>query len=191
MAYKEFPAIIASKVGDAKVLEGKTVNLKIMEKEDLPILLEWDNNPGVLGEYEQIRQETKAELEKTYDNLKDAQWFFVQKKNGTKIGYAAHYLVAGETEVGYLIVPNERRKGYVTEAIKLIVDYLFLSKEIVRVQARADPENTASWKALENAGFKREGIMRKTFFCRGKWRDDCIYSILREEWKEPKILTKP
>ena len=114
----------------------------------------------------------------------------MQKKNGTKIGYVAHFLAAGETELGYFIVPKERRKGYVSEAIKIIVDYLFLSKDIVRIQAKADPENTASWKALEKAGFTREGILRKTFYCRGKWTDDCIYSILREEWKEPKILTK-
>ena len=90
------------------MLEGKTVNLRIMEREDLPVLQEWDNNPEFMGEYEELRQETKTELEKTYDNLKDAQWFFVQKKDGTKIGYIAHFLAAGETELGYFIVPSER-----------------------------------------------------------------------------------
>ena len=172
------------------MLEGKTVNLRIMEREDLPVLQEWDNNPEFMGEYEELRQETKTELEKTYDNLKDAQWFFVQKKDGTKIGYVAHFLAAGETELGYFIVPSERGKGYVSEAIEIIVDYLFLSRDVVRIQAKADPENAPSWKALEKAGFKREGVLRKTFYCRGKWRDDCMYSILREEWKEPKVLTR-
>jgi RimJ/RimL family protein N-acetyltransferase len=68
-----------------------------------------------------------------------------------------------------------------------MVDYLFLSKSMVRIQARIDPENIASWKALEKNGFTREGILRKTCYCRGAWKDDVIYSILREEWKEPKI----
>jgi ribosomal-protein-alanine N-acetyltransferase len=172
------------------LLEGKTVNLRIMEREDLSVLQDWDNNPEFMGKYEELRQETKTELEKTYDNLKDAQWFFVQKKDGTKTGYVAHFLAAGETELGYFIVPSERGKGYVSEAIEIMVDYLFLSRDLVRVQAKADTENVASWKALEKAGFKREGVLRKTFYCRGKWRDDCIYSILREEWKEPKILAK-
>jgi ribosomal-protein-alanine N-acetyltransferase len=172
------------------LLEGKTVNLRIIEREDLPVLQEWDNNPEFMGEYEELRQETRTELEKTYDNLKDAQWFFVQKKDGTKIGYVAHFKAAGETELGYFIVPTERKKGYVSEAIKIMVDYLFLSRDIVRVQAKADPENLASWKALEKAGFKREGLLRKAFYCRGKWRDDYVYSILREDWKEPKILTR-
>jgi RimJ/RimL family protein N-acetyltransferase len=172
------------------LLEGKIVNLRIMEREDLPVLQEWDNNPEFMGEYEPLRQETKTELEKTYDNLKDAQWFFVQKKDGTKIGYVAHFLAAGETELGYFIVPNERNKGYATEAIKIMVDYSFLSRDVVRIQAKADPANMPSWKALEIAGFKRDGVLRKTFYCRGKWRDDCMYSVLREEWKEPKILKR-
>jgi RimJ/RimL family protein N-acetyltransferase len=50
--------------------------------------------------------------------------------------------------------------------------------------------NLASQKVLEKAGFKREGILRKSAFERGEWRDFYVYSILREEWKEPKILTR-
>jgi RimJ/RimL family protein N-acetyltransferase len=43
---------------------------------------------------------------------------------------------------------------------------------------------------LEKAGFKKEGQLRKAAFIRGDWRDLFIYSILKEEWKEPKMLTK-
>jgi ribosomal-protein-alanine N-acetyltransferase len=171
------------------LLEGKTVNLRIVEKEDLSLLHEWDNNPD-RGEFEQLREESKTDLERLYDNLKDSQWFFIEKKDGTKIGNIVHVLSTGEVEVGYFVVPNERKKGYATEAIMIMVDYLFLSKDLERIQAKADPENIASCKALEKAGFKREGVLRKTFFARGKWKDDCMFSILREEWKEPKILTK-
>jgi RimJ/RimL family protein N-acetyltransferase len=120
--------------------------------------------------------------------MKDEQWFFIEKKDGTKIGFISHFLRAGEIEIGYNIVPNHRNKGYANEAIQTLVDYLFLSKDIMRIQAKTDPENIQSWKALEKAGFKREGILRRTFYCRGKWRDDYIYSIIREEWETPKIL---
>ena len=71
-----------------------------------------------------------------------------------------------------------------------MVDYLFLSKNIVRIQAGTHVENKASQKILERSGFKREGLVRKEMFVRGKWTDIYLYSILREEWKEPKILTK-
>jgi len=166
------------------------VNLRIVEREDLLLLQKWDNDVDFRGQFENLRQESVVDLERLYDNIKDAQWFFVEKKDGTKVGFISHFLSAGESEIGYNIVPKERNKGYANEAIQTIVDYLFLSRDIVRIQAKADLENTASCKALEKAGFKREGVLRRTFYCRGKWRDDCIYSILREEWKEPRILAR-
>jgi RimJ/RimL family protein N-acetyltransferase len=43
-----------------------------------------------------------------------------------------------------------------------------------------------SQKVLQKAGFKKEGIIRKSVFSRGEWRDRALYSILRKEWKEPK-----
>jgi len=70
------------------------------------------------------------------------------------------------------------------------VDYLFLSKDIVRIQAGTDVRNKASQKVLENAGFVREGTIRKSAFNKGEWSDGYIYSILREEWTEPRILDK-
>lgn len=71
-----------------------------------------------------------------------------------------------------------------------MVDYLFLSKENMRIQAQTDARNVASQRVLEKAGFKKEGTLRKNFFMRGDWTDTLLYSILREEWKGPKILTK-
>jgi RimJ/RimL family protein N-acetyltransferase len=71
-----------------------------------------------------------------------------------------------------------------------MVDYLFLSKELARIHAIADVRNKASQRVLEKAGLQREGTMRKCLFNRGEPRDCYLYSILREEWKEPKILTR-
>jgi len=48
----------------------------------------------------------------------------------------------------------------------------------------------ASQKVLQKAGFRKEWIIRKSVFSRGEWRDRALYSILREEWKEPRILAK-
>jgi RimJ/RimL family protein N-acetyltransferase len=93
-------------------------------------------------------------------------------------------------EIGYSLIPSERGKGYCTEATQLMVDYLFLSKDIDRIQATTHVKNAASQKVLEKVGFKREGTLRKPTRIRGEWTDLVIFSILREEWKEPKILTK-
>jgi hypothetical protein len=88
------------------------------------------------------------------------------------------------------VIPKERGKGYCTEAVRMMVDYLFLSKDLSCVQAMADVRNMASERVLEKAGFHKEGTIRKRFFIRGEWTDNAVYSILKEEWKEPRILTR-
>ncbi len=173
------------------MLEGKSVNLRVIEKEDLPLLADWSNNPEYLGEYVWLPQQSRTEWTKKYDDLTpDTKWFFIEKKDGTKIGTMFHWPIENLLEIGYVLIPTERRKGYCTEAVKIALDYLFLSKNIVRIQAHTDARNMASQKVLQNIGFKKEGTIRKSAFARGKWRDRCLYSILREEWKEPRILTK-
>jgi RimJ/RimL family protein N-acetyltransferase len=172
------------------MLQGKTVNLKVVEKEDLPLVAEWFNNPEFSGEYDPLdEQQTRTDVERRYDNLSpEAKWFIIEKKDGNKIGFIGNFLIGRLQEVGYALVSNERNKGYGTEAVKIIVDYLFLSKDIIRIQAGTNVENKPSQRVLEKAGFTREGIVRKEMFVRGKWTDFYRYSILREEWKKPKIL---
>jgi len=173
------------------LLEGRNVNLRVVEKEDLPLWADWNNNPEFFGEFIWFPQHSRTELTKRYDSLTpDNKWFFIEKKDGTKIGGIIYFLAGNLLEIGYLLVPSERGKGYCSEAVKIMVDYLFLSRELVRIQATTDLDNFASQTVLEKAGFKKEGIIRKSVFIRGKWRDCCLFSILREEWKEPKILTR-
>jgi RimJ/RimL family protein N-acetyltransferase len=93
-------------------------------------------------------------------------------------------------EIGYALTPSERGKGYCTEAAQLMVDYLFLGKATPRIQALTLVKNVVSQRVLERVGFKKEGVMRKCFYIRGEWSDFVIFSILIEEWKEPRILTK-
>jgi RimJ/RimL family protein N-acetyltransferase len=173
------------------LLEGKNVNLRVVEKEDLPLLADWNGNPRVLGEYVWLPQQSRIEWEKRYDNFSsDNKWFLIEKKDGTKVGFIAHFPAAEKlgVEIGYVIIPDERSKGYCTEAVKMMVDYLFLSNDTVRIQAHTDVRNVGSQKVLEKAGFSREGTLRKSTFVRGEWRDNSVHSILREEWKQPKIL---
>jgi RimJ/RimL family protein N-acetyltransferase len=173
------------------LLEGKNVNLRVVEKEDLPLYVKWINAPSFFGEYNPLEQTTKTEMEKNYDNAPpEKKKFFIEKKDGTKIGVVNTFPVAELLEIGFTLIPSERGKGYGTEAVTILIDYLFLSKDLVRIQAYTDPRNAASQRVLDKVGFKKEGIVRKSMFIHGEWRDLLLYSILREEWKEPKILTR-
>jgi len=142
-------------------------------------------------------QTSRVELEKLMFEPKVPQmeWvdFIIEKKDGTKIGWMPHYISSrnfGWVEIGFYLMPDERRKGYGTEATQIMVDYLFLTRDIPRIQAVTSIQNNSSQRLLEKAGFKREGTLRKALYVQGKWTDGCIYSILREEWREPRMLTK-
>jgi len=173
------------------------VNLRVVEKEDLPLLVEWVNNPEFAGEYQGMRQFSKSEFEKAFasEDKHEMKDFFIEKKDETKVGWITHFYVLHPAgfrllEIGYMMLPNERGKGYCSEATNIMVDYLFLSKDTMRIQAITDVRNLASQRVLEKAGFRREGTLRNTAFTRGVWANDYVYSIIREEWKEPRILTK-
>lgn len=176
----------------SSLLEGKNVNLKLAEKEDIPQLMQWFNDVGFAGDYANFPvQVSSNQLEpqtlehKLYGN----EWvtFIVEKKDGTKIGIALHYISApnfGWVEIGHTIIPEERNKGYATEATQILTDYLFLTRDIPRIQAITDKDSLASKRVLESNGFKKEGTLRKALWnATGRWTDGCVYSILREEWK--------
>ncbi len=147
--------------------------------------------PNVEIEPEKIRAIMLSEA--TPKDSKDPQTsmkFFIEKKDGTKIGVLNTFSAGNLLEIGFTLIPSERGKGYCTEAVTILVDCLFLSRNLIRIQATTDLRNMASHRVLEKIGFKREGIVRKSMFIHGELRDLLLHSILREEWKEPRILTR-
>jgi ribosomal-protein-alanine N-acetyltransferase len=179
------------------LLEGKTVNLRIMEKEDVPLLLEWWNSLEYQGEYFPVPQKSKNQALQEFENPSPVQAamehreFMIEKKDGTRVGHIGfgRDILHDWIEIGYDVVPSERRKGYAGEAIQIMTDYLFLSKDIPRILVCTDARNTPAIRAAEKVGFRKEGIIRKGGFINGKFADVCLLGILREKWKEPKILT--
>lgn len=97
------------------------MNLRIMEKEDLPLFAEWVNNLEFVGEYLPLRQPSIAEMEKAPEtNPFELKTFIVENKSGSKIGYVSYYNmlhpIAKPLEIGFALVPGERGKGYCSEA---------------------------------------------------------------------------
>jgi len=169
------------------LLEGKVVNLRKATKDDVSLVMRWWSDQQYMGDYQDVKVLSKEEFEKI---MLHNTIFFIIEKNRTAIGHIGGWMLGRTMEIGFALVPNERAKGFGTEAIQLMVDYLFLLKDIVRIQVSTDTKNIASQRVLENAGFTKEGTMRKLWYTRGEFRDHYLYSILREEWKEPRKLTK-
>jgi RimJ/RimL family protein N-acetyltransferase len=81
--------------------------------------------------------------------------------------------------IGCTLLPQYRGHGYGTAAQRLLVDYLFDTFAINRVEASTDAENLAEQRSLDKAGFTREGVRRGSVWRAGDWRDMVSYSRLR------------
>jgi RimJ/RimL family protein N-acetyltransferase len=83
--------------------------------------------------------------------------------------------------MGIALLPEARGQGHGTEAQRLLVRYLFAHSQLNRVEADTEIDNIAEQRALEKAGFTREGVLRGIAFRNGRWRDGVLYSVLRDE----------
>jgi RimJ/RimL family protein N-acetyltransferase len=84
-------------------------------------------------------------------------------------------------EIGIILAPAARGHGVGTRAQRLLVRYLFAHSLVNRIQAATEIINLAEQRALEKAGFTREGVLRGGGFREGQWRDGVLYSVLRSE----------
>ena len=153
-------------------------------------------DPEFRGAFEPFpRQITLADAEKEFTSppnpAVEFSRYFIQKRDGARIGIVIHFNMGGfpnRTEIGYIVKEGDRGQGYATEAATIIVNYLFLSRKIERVQAHTLTDNLPSQKILEKLGFKREGELRHIAWIRGRWVNHYAWSLLRGEWGGPRIL---
>ena len=86
-------------------------------------------------------------------------------------------------EVGYSLGKDSRNKGIITEAARVLIDYLFKSCGINRVQLLCSTENIASQKVMQKLGAVHEGVCREASKLRGRYHDEHMYSILKSDWE--------
>jgi RimJ/RimL family protein N-acetyltransferase len=88
-------------------------------------------------------------------------------------------------EVAYGAHPAARGRGIMARAVRLVAPWAFATLGVQRLEARADPENIASQRTLENAGFTREGLERRSRAVHGERKDMVCWSLLPSDLDEP------
>jgi len=83
--------------------------------------------------------------------------------------------------VGISLFAECRGRGYGSAAQRLLAEYLFSTRLVERIEATTDIENVVEQRALEKAGFSREGVLRHAQFRNGEWRNAVLYSRLRDD----------
>jgi len=81
--------------------------------------------------------------------------------------------------IGYFIHKNFRGRGLGSKAIRILTDYAFRKYKLKRMATVTRDFNIGSRRALEKAGYKLEGIMKKNKFKDGKYLNDCLYAKVK------------
>jgi RimJ/RimL family protein N-acetyltransferase len=80
-------------------------------------------------------------------------------------------------EIAYLAGEEGRGRGLMTRAVRLLCDWL-LEEGISRIELRTHPDNTASQKLAQRAGFRREGLERNSIWLHSERQDAIVWSLL-------------
>lgn len=89
-----------------------------------------------------------------------------------------------KAEIGYDLSPAAWGQGYMSEALRRVLEFGFGEMDLNRIEAIVYTENTASLKLLERHGFVREGLMREELCRNGVYYDHWLFSLLRREWPQ-------
>lgn len=85
-------------------------------------------------------------------------------------------------EIGYGLAEWAWGHGFMTEALRALVQYGFEHLSLNRIEADTDPRNAASVKTLERLGFVREGHLRERWIVNGEVSDSAMYGLLHKDW---------
>jgi len=120
-------------------------------------------------------------------NLPDtwSQLSIVERLSGEVIGdIGVHFidLEGKQVELGCTLDKKQQGKGFATEALTALINYLFREMDKHRIIGSVDPRNKSSVTMLNRLGFRKEAHFRESYFQNNEWFDDAIYALLKADW---------
>ena len=171
------------------MLRGERIRLRPVQEKDLETLYPSMNNLDYRGAFFPLGLHSEPKFRREFDEhgfwSKDEGMLLLVDPDDEAVGEIeffpiSHYLVG--YELSYLIFGEEHAgKGFATEAVQLLTEYLFARLRINRLQLNIHPDNEPSRRVATKAGYTLEGLMRGCWFHGGTYHDLEIWSILRDE----------
>jgi RimJ/RimL family protein N-acetyltransferase len=169
--------------------QGDQVALRLARENDLPMLEELTQDPEQTGEFEWFGwHDLRRWRRRSDDNglVGPNSGTLIVVRGDQRLGFVDWHrqpVTVGAScwEIGIILLPEARGRGYGTQAQRLLARYLFAHTTAHRIFAGTEVDNIAEQKALERAGFTREGVARGAGWRNGAWRDGVIYSLLRTD----------
>ena len=171
------------------------IRLRDATPADAELLEAWARSPDARGPFNDfgLPPVDGGELRDVLDrgplrNERNGEMLVVLEADGTPIGtvgwHEVHYGPGPGSRawnIGIALIPEFRGHGYGAEAQRQLADYLFETTDANRVEAQTDVDNLAEQRALEKAGFVREGIARGAQLRAGAYHHLVTYARLRQD----------
>ncbi len=171
------------------MLKGKSITLRPVLATDLDQLYAYHIDIDNRGSYYPRGVLSQPAFQKQFQENgfwgKEEGMLLIVSPEGAILGHIEYFRTVNyldEIELAYHIYnPAQRGKGVATEAVQLLVRYLFETKRFNRIRLIIHPDNAASRRLAEKCGFRHEGTARGAWFHQGKHHDVEVYALLRDE----------
>lgn len=173
------------------MIQGDGFVLRTVRASDVDALYEARSNVEGRGEYIPPRMGSQPGFRKEFEETgfwtdDSGMLLIVDSGDGRLLGSIAYFrpvFYSDALEIGYqLFQAASRGKGLMTEVLRLFCSFLFSHRSVYRLQLGVHPDNVASRRVAEKAGFRKEGVLRGAVYHRGAHHDLEMYSLLRHEW---------
>jgi RimJ/RimL family protein N-acetyltransferase len=180
------------------MLKGKSIQLRPVRQSDLEELYARHIDLANRGDFFPLGFVSEIEFQKRFEKNgfweKEEGLLLILDESGNMLGHIEFFKTVNyldELELSYLIYDQaERGQGNMTEAVYLLVRYLFSRLKTNRIRLIIHPGNCASRRVAEKCGFSLEGVARGAWYHQGTNHDVEVYAILRDEVK-PDIESHP
>lgn len=179
--------------GALPTLPGRRVTLRQIAAADAPDIHAVFGDPEVTRYWagptladERAARALVAEIVERGRTRRGFQWGIARRDDDCVIGTCSLYrpeLAHRRCEVGFALGRAHWGQGYASEALDVVMTYAFERLGFHRLEADVDPRNEPSLRALERAGFRREGYQRERWHVNGELQDSVLFGVLRAEWR--------
>jgi ribosomal-protein-serine acetyltransferase len=112
--------------------------------------------------------------------------------DGTLVGgtmFVSFDAAAGNCEIGCWLEPAGTGRGLVTTAVRILIDWAFVTRGLYRAEWHCRPDNTASVNVAKRLGMRLDGVMRSSYPHHGVRHDSQVWSVLAPEWSAERRTT--
>ena len=171
------------------MLRGKSITLRPVRESDLDKLYDFHTDIQNRGDYFPRGILSQPAFQKQFQENgfwgRDDGMLIIASHADEILGHIEYFKTVNyldEYELSYQVYSTEERgKGLMTEAVTMLVEYLFETKRMNRIRLIIHPDNAASRRLAEKCGFTHEGTARGAWYNKGRHHDVEIYSILHED----------